>query len=58
MQCIAYLPSEGSAPAQQHLCFQEEVTVPGRGLTLTLQRFAAQELNCNCPSFRPELSQN
>lgn len=33
-------------------------SVPGRGLTLTLQRFAAQELNCSCPSFLTELSQN
>lgn len=36
----------------------EGYTVPVKGLTLTLQRFAAQELNCNCPSLRIELSQN
>lgn len=33
----------------------EGYTVPVKGLTLTLQRFAAQELNCNYPSLRVEL---
>lgn len=63
VQCIAYLSvlaltGHGRLSLCPALSMLPGLMQGGRGLILTLQRFAAQQLNCNCPSLRTELSQN